>query len=220
MSEVWNYFVKTSTVSAKCKICGSEVPRRGNTTNLKVHLQKHPQKDKTLRSQNASKCQDQEQDLAQPPTPSTSFASAEPSTSASTIDRMFKETQLWTDDGPKTREINEAIAFMIVKDYQPFSIVEDEGFVNLLKILAPKYKIPNRKLMTKLVDDKYSKVVECVKTKIQDKDLTITADIWTDSHTTRSYLGVTCHFLSPQISTSLQAIDLGVYIMNERHNSA
>lgn len=26
--------------------------------------------------------------------------------------------------------------------------------------------------------------------------------------------------MSPQISTNLQAIDLGVYIMNERHNSA
>ena len=69
---------------------------------------------------------------------------------------------------------------MIVKDYQPFSIVEDEGFINLLKILAPKYKIPNRKLIAKIVDEKYSKVVKCVKNKIHDKDLTITADIWTD----------------------------------------
>nr|XP_029731445.1 zinc finger BED domain-containing protein 1-like [Aedes albopictus] len=109
---------------------------------------------------------------------------------------------------------------MIVKDYQPYSIVEDEGFVNLLKVLAPKYKVPNRKLLTKIVDDKYSTVVECVKTKIKQKDLTMTADIWTDSHTTRSYLGVTCHFLDLAIGTNLQEIDLGVYILNERHSSA
>ena len=109
---------------------------------------------------------------------------------------------------------------MIVKDYQPYSIVEDEGFVNLLKVLAPKYKVPNRRLLIKIVDDKYLTVVECVKTKIKQKYLTMTADIWTDSHTTRSYLGVTCHFLDPAIGTNLQEIDLGVYILNERHSSA
>ncbi|XP_062558735.1 E3 SUMO-protein ligase ZBED1-like [Armigeres subalbatus] len=186
MSEVWNYFVKTSSLSAKCKICGVDVPRRGNTTNLKVHLQKHPQKNKVSGSASTS----QEQNPVSSPSTRTSYAAEEKP--ASKIEQMFKDAQLWSDDGPKSREINDAIAFMIVKDYQPYSIVEDEGFVNLLKILAPKYKIPNRKLITKIVDDKYSKVVECVKHKIENKDLTITADIWTDCHTTRSYLGVTC----------------------------
>lgn len=124
-----------------------------------------------------------------------------------------------SEDGPKTREINEAIAFMIVKDYQPFSIVEDEGFIHLMKLLAPKYKMPTRKAAQKLVDDKYTKTAKKVKQRIVDRELTITTDIWTDTHTTKSYLGVTCHFLDLALPEKLQSIDLAVYVMDKRHNS-
>jgi hypothetical protein len=33
---------------------------------------------------------------------------------------------------------------MIALDIQPFSLVEDEGFVRLIKLLQPKYTIPSR----------------------------------------------------------------------------
>lgn len=36
-SVVWNYFIKTET-GATCKICSQEVKSKGNTTNLKFHL--------------------------------------------------------------------------------------------------------------------------------------------------------------------------------------
>ena len=89
MSEVWNYFEKTSTVSAKCKICGVDVPRHGNTTNLKlkVHRQKHPQKEKQ-QSQSIPGCQERNASS----NAGTSNASTNKPTS---IDQMFKESQLW-----------------------------------------------------------------------------------------------------------------------------
>ncbi|KAJ8287678.1 hypothetical protein COCON_G00003370 [Conger conger] len=35
---------------------------------------------------------------------------------------------------------------MIVKDMQPVSVVEDEGFRKFVKTLEPRYKIPNNVL--------------------------------------------------------------------------
>uniref|UniRef100_A0A3Q3KER1 RGS domain-containing protein n=1 Tax=Monopterus albus TaxID=43700 RepID=A0A3Q3KER1_MONAL len=46
---------------------------------------------------------------------------------------------------------------MIVKDGQPFSIVEDEGFQNFIKILDPSYSIPS------------CKTIEDIVTRIQDE---------------------------------------------------
>lgn len=79
MSEVWNYFVKSSTAFAKCKICQVDVPRKGNTTNLKVHLQKYPDKEKALECVlSKNKCE----------------ASCSGGTKA--LEHLFKESELWT----------------------------------------------------------------------------------------------------------------------------
>ncbi|XP_062549981.1 uncharacterized protein LOC134214670 [Armigeres subalbatus] len=205
MSEVWKYFIKSSTSSAKCQICKEDVSRSGNTTNLMVHLKKHPNKEKALenvlrRGENGS-------------FPGTS-ASIKP------LERCFRENEEWTENGAKSKSIDDAIAFMIVKDYQPISIVEDEGFVSLLKLLAPRYRIPQRRAITKIIDSKYEKLMKHTKEVINEKNVSLTADIWTDSHTTRSYLGMTCHFFNRSVSNDLQTIDLGVYPLYERHQSS
>lgn len=45
----------------------------------------------------------------------------------------------------RKQKLDEALVDMIVKDGQPFSIVEDEGFQNFIKILDPSYSIPSHK---------------------------------------------------------------------------
>ncbi|XP_052267568.1 E3 SUMO-protein ligase ZBED1-like [Dreissena polymorpha] len=45
----------------------------------------------------------------------------------------------------KSERITQAIANMIVSDYVPLSIVEGEGFKNLMSIVAPDYTVPCRK---------------------------------------------------------------------------
>ena len=47
----------------------------------------------------------------------------------------------------RAKKITESIAF-ISKDLQPYSVVENEGFQNLLSILEPRYVIPSRKYFT------------------------------------------------------------------------
>ena len=40
---------------------------------------------------------------------------------------------------------------MIALDCQPFSVVDDAGFIRLLKALEPRYVLPSRKYITETV---------------------------------------------------------------------
>nr|XP_012227644.1 PREDICTED: uncharacterized protein LOC105675227 [Linepithema humile] len=44
---------------------------------------------------------------------------------------------------------------MIAKDNLPFATVEKQGFKTFMKIVAPLYKIPSRKKITSLIEEKY-----------------------------------------------------------------
>ncbi|KAK0147692.1 Zinc finger BED domain-containing protein 1 [Merluccius polli] len=87
---------------------------------------------------------------------------------------------------------------MVVKDLQPFTIVEDQGFRAFVNKLEPNYVLPSRKALTEMVDEKYTSTKETVKAEVQKAvSVSLTADMWT-SINTESYLGVTCHYISPQ----------------------
>ena len=59
---------------------------------------------------------------------------------------------------------------MVALDSQPFSVVEDSGFVSLLKEIEPRYTIPSRKYVTetilprivKGVTDEVRKELQCM----------------------------------------------------------
>ena len=57
---------------------------------------------------------------------------------------------------------------MIVKEYHPFSIVEDKEFRKLLNMLSPNYIIPSRKTVSNsLLPQMYEMVVQRVKDKLK-----------------------------------------------------
>jgi len=68
---------------------------------------------------------------------------------------LFHVFFLITDGGTKAAEFTNHLIFMIAKDNLPFATVEKEGFRTFMKIIAPLYKIPNRKKITSLVEEKY-----------------------------------------------------------------
>lgn len=105
---------------------------------------------------------------------------------------------------------------MICKDHQPFSIVENEGFRNLMKAVAPQYKIPSRTSLRRWLDNKYEAVSETLKKMFTIEDLTLTTDIWSDTLNMKNFIGVTVHF---GINIELISVTLGVYELDERHTS-
>lgn len=85
---------------------------------------------------------------------------------------------------------------MICLQSLPFNFVESEGFINLMKVVSPKYTVPNRKYFSdKLVPIYYNKATK----KLQDRldscpSMAITTDIWT-SKGGHDYISITSHFI-------------------------
>lgn len=102
-----------------------------------------------------------------------------------------------SDDHPKQQLITDKIARMICTDMQPYSIVEDSGFREVIKAAEPRYILPSRKTFsTQIIPQLYSKTMELVKSDVNDAvSLAITTDGWT-SRSNNSYLSYTAHFLT------------------------
>lgn len=120
-------------------------------------------------------------------------------------------------DGKKAAEITNAVAFMIAKDNLPLDITEKEGFKYLMGIVCPLYKIPGRKKMTTVVESKYVALSHIVKELLHQAEwISLTADVWTETMTVTSFLGLTVHLLH---DGCLKSIILGVYELSESHTS-
>lgn len=140
-----------------------------------------------------------------------------PSKRQKTIVESIKSVQSYSDGGLKNIKITNSILYMICRDYQPFSIVDDEGFQNLLKLLTGGlYKIPSRTTIKSLLDKKYDTVSNIFRRKIKDLSYTLTTDIWTETLQTRSFLGITLHYIE---NCHLDSASLGVVDLSERHTS-
>ncbi|KAJ4922014.1 hypothetical protein JOQ06_004033 [Pogonophryne albipinna] len=66
--------------------------------------------------------------------------------------------ELYDDDEARPtrqQDLDEALVNLIVKDTQPFSVVEDVGFRAFVALLDPNYVIPTRQAVKAMVDVKY-----------------------------------------------------------------
>ncbi|KAL1516523.1 hypothetical protein ABEB36_000430 [Hypothenemus hampei] len=215
VSNVWNYFIKCNG-GGECKICGKQVKSCGNTTNLANHLhRKHPLIKKTESSSGISGSSSAimiEQDInflenedsieidgtaSGRSTPTSSVSSLTNCTfSQKRITDTFGEIGSFKEGGTKHSQIINEILFMIVKDNLPLSTTEKPGFQHFIKRALPHYKIPARKTITNLLDNKYDILRRLM---IDDlflvKNISITADVWTDTTNNTSFLGATAHFI-------------------------
>lgn len=85
---------------------------------------------------------------------------------------------------------------MISVDYQPLSLVENNGFLEYSEKLQPLYKPPSRKMLTmKLLPEEYNKIAAILKSTLKSiSNVSITTDMWT-SDSNKACLTVTCHFI-------------------------
>ncbi|XP_049425257.1 E3 SUMO-protein ligase ZBED1-like [Epinephelus fuscoguttatus] len=107
---------------------------------------------------------------------------------------------------------------MIVKDLQPVSMVEDQGFRHFMKVVDPRYQIPSRKsLMTGEIPKLYEQVKKTLKDSIQSAgSLVLTSDMWT-ARTTEAYLTVTGHFIDKD--WQMQSCNLATYHVAVQHTA-
>lgn len=98
----------------------------------------------------------------------------------------------------------------------PFSTVEGEGFLQLVKEVSPLYKVPTRNTFKNLIDKKFEITAMLFKEKLRAINyITLTSDIWTDFQN-KSFLGVTAHYIE---NTTLVSATLGVIELEESHTA-
>lgn len=97
---------------------------------------------------------------------------------------------------------------LFILDFQPFSIVNDSGFVEFVHALNPSYQLPNRKAITKAyLPATYEQCLNNVKEKLCSvESACITTDCWT-SKNNESYLAVTVHFISSDFELCSALLD-------------
>ncbi|XP_029289099.1 uncharacterized protein LOC115009315 [Cottoperca gobio] len=79
--------------------------------------------------------------------------------STSSMLRHYRARHGGDEESADTREntpvpkqaVDEAVVNMIIKDCQPLSLVENEGFRELLKLIIPSYVLPSRKVCLRKV---------------------------------------------------------------------
>ena len=62
----------------------------------------------------------------------------------------------------RAKMLTEATADFILKDMRPVSVVDGQGFLNLMHVAKPRYTVPCRETVTGLIDQKYHVLKEQV----------------------------------------------------------
>ena len=114
------------------------------------------------------------------------------------------------------KQLDDQLAKMIARDFQPYTIVEDAGFRAFTKLLNPSYTLPSRKtLSNKIVPDLYQTIFEKVQDSVdQAESVCLTTDCWT-SRTSTSFMAVTCHFVNEEFELVSYLLDC--ILLEDRH---
>ncbi|CAJ1085142.1 zinc finger BED domain-containing protein 4 isoform X1 [Xyrichtys novacula] len=100
---------------------------------------------------------------------------------------------------PRQVLISEAIAKMIVRDLQPVSIVENQGFRELLQLLEPRYTPEAQHYIQSQLLPAYAYQAQLATRQAlaSAHALSLSLDLWRGfTGASAGYLGVTCHFLT------------------------
>ncbi|KAG8176090.1 hypothetical protein JTE90_025548 [Oedothorax gibbosus] len=145
-----------------------------------------------------------------PPAPSTSKAKQSP------LD-FFVEGGKPISKG-KADKLDKQLIRLIVKEYNPFSIVEDKEFINFVKLLCPTYKLPYRKTISNgLLNATYNDAVdECRKVLDKVRNVSLTTDGWTFINN-ESFIATTVHFIDED--GDLKSLLLGCSRFEASHTS-
>lgn len=120
------------------------------------------------------------------------------------LEESKERSQTWDINDARAQRIHKRKIDMIALDCQPFTIVEDPGFVRLLYELQPRYNIPSRKyLVNNILPQVYSSIEYRVKCAISNVPfLTFTTDAWSSEGAVASLLSLTAHWLTEKFEIS------------------
>ena len=131
---------------------------------------------------------------------------------------FISTTKSWDRSHPRAKALTNHLGRMICLDFQPFSIVEDSGFVEYSRALKPKYKLLTRQyLSSEVIPSIYANLAKVITASIEQASaIALTTDMWT-SKANDAYMSLTAHFLIQDFTP--QSKCLQVQYFPERHTA-
>ena len=127
----------------------------------------------------------------------------------------FKCTTPWPIKEKSERD--HSVVIWIIDNQQPFNVVENKKFIEMMNVFDPRYRVPDRhqiKEMTILEFNKRRSNIKYDLNKIPGK-VSFTADMWTSTMSSESYLGLTIHYINQD--WDLQRFLLDIVPFKTRH---
>ncbi|XP_076135696.1 E3 SUMO-protein ligase ZBED1-like [Alosa pseudoharengus] len=183
---------------AICKLCRAAIKYSGSTTNLSTHISRHHAAEANIDNASAA--------------PSSTNM---PPLENRDITQFIHQPQ-FSSNSARARRISTFVARFIALDLRPYSVVENDGFCDLVNELEPRYKIPRRQHFSeKRIPKLYIKTKDDLKERLlRAERVAITTDAWT-SCATDSYVTITVHYVTSD--WELESHVLQTRVFNESH---
>ena len=125
-------------------------------------------------------------------------------------------------DSKSSKRCTESIAKFLATSMQPFNLVEEESFKEMVKTLNSRYSVPGRKhFSTTAIPNMYATAVEKLKEILHEGHsretyFSLTCDCWT-SVAGHPYIALTVHFINA--NWKLISACLSCTVFEDNHNS-
>nr|CAI5830783.1 unnamed protein product [Callosobruchus analis] len=241
-SEIWNNFSSVGENRAKCGFCSAILSTLGGSTgNLSRHMKnKHPftplenyrqtpslsHINLAIHSTADSSCTSSalSEVYVGPSTSTVSDANEFPKSKKqkTTITSMNFVQSVKPVGLNRAKLLDRQLVTMIrvVKEYQPFRIVEDTEFKKFVNMLCPGYSLPSRKTISgSLIPQIMNTTKEIVSQKIgRAAAICLTTDGWT-SINNDSFIAITAHYIDVA-ETMMQSNLLTCLNYTDRHTAS
>lgn len=242
---VWNFFDVKDSCSAVCSICKCKLSYKSSVSNLKKHLQrKHP----TIQTGESKRFGGPSAQPTVSSVSGVSSSNSADEVSLDRSDQSIPTTSSSKSvdsndlDNPKfgslkkvvqekissfvpkkmsvfaKKKVDQELIGLFVRDFQPFSIVEDKGFRKFVNSLNPSYELPSRTTISSaMIPAAYERTHLKIKELVtQVESVCLTTDSWT-SVNNDSFMAVTIHFIDQEFH--LKSVLLECAIMQYKHTA-
>lgn len=216
-SPIWSHFglpanengqIVDSNI-AVCKICLNVVSSKGgSTSNMIGHLKLHHPLKYTNMSNGCKRSfplSSENRDAADSLPCSNAEENVQSTLESLGSNSINKKQKTLEDfqplDSNSSKFCTEAVAKFLAFTMQPYNLVERKPFIDMVKSLNPRYKLPSRKYFSKTgIPKLYNDTVEKMQqelARVKEEEVSITTDCWTSVANT-PYIAVTVHFIDDQ----------------------
>ena len=209
-SFVWALFQvhDKSDAVAECLICHKGIKRGResagqksfSTSPLHNHLKKHHPKEYQSAKDNAN-ITTLTSDLSSSVKPKEKKITA--MNKQLTLMDSLASKKIWDINDPRSRAVNEKIMKMMALDNQPFTMVEDDGFIELMAHLQPRYLLPSRRYFSDtMLPRVYDELKDRVKKELSEPHgsyISFTSDIWTCSSSKEAFISLSGHWIKQDL---------------------